>query len=350
MMTRPLSDADRWQAVLGRDRQADAAFVYGVRSTRVYCRPSCPSRRPRRDRVEFFPAPVAAEQAGFRPCRRCRPREVRRGPAVELVERACRHLEQAVTPPTLEVLARELGVSPGHLQRVFTRVAGVSPKGYADALRAARLRSSLRRGEGVSGALYRAGYGSPSRIYEASTAPIGMTPAAYRKGGRGLHIGFAIGASPLGTVLVGGTERGLCFVALGDSEAVLERSLRAEFPGATVYREGRGLGTALAAVLNCLSGKAPDPALPLDIRGTAFQRMVWEALRHIPVGGTITYAELARRIGRPGAARAVAGACAHNPLAVVVPCHRVVRSDGGLGGYRWGVQRKAELLRQERGE
>jgi AraC family transcriptional regulator of adaptative response/methylated-DNA-[protein]-cysteine methyltransferase len=342
------SDTARWQAVATRDRRADGAFVYAVRTTGVYCRPSCPSRRPLRRNAEFFPVPAVAEQAGYRPCRRCRPRDAAStNQAVTLTERACRAMEQAASPLTLAALGRALGVSPGHLQRVFARVTGVSPRAYADALRAGRLRGALRSGTAISGAMYGAGYGSPSRIYDR-TSPLGMTPGTYRKGGKGMQIGYTIAASPLGQVMVAATQRGLCFVSLGDSERGLERDLRHEFPEAEIHRSDRGLGRMVAAVLGAVRGKTPDQGLPLDIQGTAFQRLVWDELRRIERGKTLTYAELARRIGKPQASRAVAGACASNHLAVVVPCHRVVRSDGGLGGYRWGIERKAALLKSEK--
>jgi AraC family transcriptional regulator of adaptative response/methylated-DNA-[protein]-cysteine methyltransferase len=331
-----------------RDRRADGQFVYAVRTTGVYCRPSCPSRRPLRRNVEFFPVPAAAEQAGYRACRRCRPRDAARGDqAVALTERACRMMEQAASSPTLAALGRQLGVSPRHLQRVFTRVTGVSPRAYGDALRAGRLREALRSGAAITGAMYGAGYGSPSRIYDR-TSPLGMTPATYRKGGKGMRIGYTTAESPLGQVMVAATERGLCFVSLGDSERGLERDLRNEFPEAEIHRAARGLGRMVTAVVGAVRGKTPDRGLPLDIQGTAFQRLVWDELRRIEPGKTVTYAELARRIGKPQASRAVASACASNHVAVVVPCHRVVRSDGGLGGYRWGIERKAALLNSER--
>lgn len=349
MQLAPPTDADRWRAVLDRDRSLDGAFVYAVRSTGIYCRTGCPSRRPRREQVEFFPVPAAAEQAGYRACRRCHPREaVRRHPHVDLAERACRALDAAGGERvTLAGLARRLRVSPAHLQRVFTRITGISPKAYADAVRADRLRSALRSGESVSRALYGAGYGSPSRIYEGRGRTMGMTPATYRKGGAGMQINYTTADSPLGRVLVAATARGLCFVSLANSDRALERALGAEFPRAERTRADRGLGRTVRDVLARLAGRAPHAELSLDIQATAFQRAVWEALQQIPAGQTVSYAELAERIGKPKAVRAVASACATNNVAVVIPCHRVVRSDGGLGGYRWGVERKQELLRAE---
>jgi AraC family transcriptional regulator of adaptative response/methylated-DNA-[protein]-cysteine methyltransferase len=349
MQLAPLTDAVRWQAVLDRDRNLDGSFVYAVRSTGGYCRTGCPSRRPRRKQVEFFPLPAAAEQAGYRACRRCHPREaVRRHPHVDLAERACRALDAAGGARlTLAGLAHQLSVSAAHLQRVFSRTTGISPKAYADAVRAGRLRSALRSGETVSRALYGAGYGSPSRVYEGRGRTMGMTPATYRQGGAGMQISYTTVDSPLGKVLVAATARGLCFVSLADSDRALERALSAEFPKAERTRADQGMDRMVRDVLARLSGRVPHAELPLDIQATAFQRAVWQALQRIPAGQTVTYAELAARIGKPKAVRAVASACASNNVAVVIPCHRVVRSDGGLGGYRWGVKRKQELLRVE---
>lgn len=344
-----LNDDQRWQAVLERDRRFDGALFYAVRSTGIYCRVVCPSRRPRRQQVEFYPVPAAAEQAGYRACRRCRPREmVQRDPQVALVERACRVLEQSRGERvTLAGLGRTLHVSGPHLQRVFTRITGVSPRAYADSIRNRRLRASLRSGTTVSRALYDAGYGSPSRVYEGRAAAIGMTPATYKEGGTGEHITWATAATPLGRVLVAATGRGICFVTLGDSDRVLERALGQEFPGAERVHDESALKEQLQAVTEQIAGRVPHEALPLDIRATAFQRAVWEELRRVPAGETVTYAELARRIGRPSAVRAVASAVASNHLAVLIPCHRVVRSDGAIGGYRWGVERKRRLLAAE---
>ena len=349
MATQALTDEGRWRGVLARDRSLDGSFVYAVRSTGIYCRPGCPSRRPRRVQVEFFPVPAAAERAGYRACRRCRPLEPLRGhPQVALVERACRLIDAAAERPTLAGLAQALRVSPAHLQRTFTRLTGISPREYHDALRSGRLRQALRGGQGVSRALYSAGYGSPSRVYERRAAGIGMTPATYGKGGAGMTIHFTTRESSLGSVLVAGTDRGLCFVGLGDGPASLERSLAEEFPKATRLRDDQVLGGVVRAVLDRVRGAEPHGELPLDIRATAFQRLVWTALQRIPSGETITYAELARRIGKPTAVRAVANACARNNVAVVIPCHRAVRSDGGPGGYRWGTARKEALLQAEK--
>ena len=344
-----LSDDQRWQAVLERDRKYDGSFVYAVRSTGIYCRTGCPSRRPRRDQVRFFAVPAAAEQAGFRACRRCKPREaIARDPHVLLTERTCRLLESSRgSRMTLSALARGLGVSASHLQRVFTRVTGVSPRGYAEHLRSARLRSSLKSGETVSRALYDAGYGSPSRIYEKRSAGLGMTPATLAKGGAGERMSYAVAESPLGSVLVAATPRGLCFVTLGDSERAVENALSREFPAALRVRDDRALSKYVKDVLSRIAGREPHEELAFDVRATAFQRQVWDELRKIPAGTTISYSALAKKVGRPSAVRAVASAVAKNPVAIVVPCHRIVREDGQLGGYRWGEARKAGLLKAE---
>jgi AraC family transcriptional regulator of adaptative response/methylated-DNA-[protein]-cysteine methyltransferase len=348
---RTLSDDQRWQAVLDRDRKLGAAFVYAVRSTGIYCRSGCPSRRPDRAQVTFFPFPVAAEQAGFRACRRCKPREVLpRDPHVLLAERTCRLLESSRgSRMTLAMMARGLGVSAQHLQRVFTRVTGVSPRAYAEQLRAARLRTSLKSGETVSRALYDAGYGSPSRIYERRSSGLGMTPATLAKGGVGERVAYAIAESALGKVLVAATPRGLCFVTLGDSDRAVERALAHEFPAALKVRDDRSLARFVKDVLARIAGREPHPELPFDVRATAFQRRVWDELRKIPAGTTMSYSALARKIGRPSATRAVANAVAKNPIAIVVPCHRIVREDGATGGYRWGAARKTDLLKLEQG-
>ena len=347
---RTLSDDQRWQAVLDRDRRLDGAFVYAVRSTGIYCRTGCPSRRPNRAQVSFFPFPTAAEQAGFRACRRCKPRDaVGRDPHVLLAERACRLLESSRgSRMTLATLARGLGVSAPHLQRVFTRVTGISPRAYADQLRAGRLRASLKSGTTVSRALYDAGYGSPSRIYEARSSGLGMTPGTLARGGAGERIAYAIAESFLGQVLVAATPRGLCFVTLGDSDRAVEQALEREFANALRVRDDRSLAAEVKEVLRLMAGREPHTELPFDVRATAFQRQVWEALRNIPAGTTVSYSALAKRIGRPSAVRAVASAVAKNPVAIVVPCHRVVREDGEIGGYRWGSQRKVDLLNVER--
>lgn len=343
----PLSPAERWRIVLARDRRYDGAFVYAVRSTGIYCRPSCASRRPRREQVTFFPIPEAAEREGFRACRRCRPAEANGADSiVALVREACRALD-AAEPPRLETLAGRLGTRPHQLVRAFKRVVGITPKEYRDARRVARFKHELKRRAHVSPAVYEAGYGSSSRVYERANAQLGMTPATYARGGVGAEIAYAVVPCPLGRLLVAATPRGVCRISLGADAAALEAELAAEFPAAHIRKDRTGLERWVAAILRHLDGREPHLDLPLDIRATAFQRRVWQELRHIPYGETRSYAEVARRIGRPTATRAVARACATNPAVLVIPCHRVVREDGDLGGYRWGVERKRTLLETE---
>jgi AraC family transcriptional regulator, regulatory protein of adaptative response / methylated-DNA-[protein]-cysteine methyltransferase len=339
--------ASRWRVVLARDRRYDGRFVYAVRSTGVYCRPSCPSRRPRRAQVAFFAAPADAEAAGFRACRRCHPRDAATGdPAAALVRAACAHLDVA-PERRLAPLARELGASPFQLTRAFRRVLGVTPRQYRDARRRERLRTELKRRKHVGPAVYEAGFGSSSRVYERADDHLGMTPKSYGRGAPGITIHYAAVPSPLGRLLVGATARGVCFVSLGDALEPLERALKSEFPAARLQRDTHGLGRWTAAIVRHLEGRAPQLDVPLDVQATAFQRRVWEELQKIPYGQTRSYGEVARRIGRPQATRAVAQACATNPAAIVIPCHRVVRADGDLGGYRWGVERKRALLKRE---
>jgi AraC family transcriptional regulator, regulatory protein of adaptative response / methylated-DNA-[protein]-cysteine methyltransferase len=343
----PLDPEAAWAAVLARDSRLDGRFVYAVASTGVYCRPTCPSRRPRRDNVRFFAAPTEAERAGFRPCRRCRPRR-EESPRAEIVRRACAFLETNLeSGATLADLAREVGMSPYHLQRTFKAATGLSPKQYAARLRAAEFKAEVQRGESVTSATYGAGYGSSSRLYETADANLGMTPGAYRRGGLGMRIRFTFAASPFGRLLVGATERGICAVMLGDEDAALEAELRGEYPRAAIERDDAGLSDQVAAVLPHLNGTAPAGDLPLDLQATAFQWQVWRALQQIPYGETRSYRDIAAALGRPRAVRAVAQACAGNRVALVVPCHRAVRSDGKAGGYRWGAERKRRILDRE---
>ncbi|HEU5171603.1 MAG TPA: bifunctional DNA-binding transcriptional regulator/O6-methylguanine-DNA methyltransferase Ada [Gemmatimonadales bacterium] len=345
----PSGGDESWRAVTERDARFDGRLVYAVRTTGVYCRPSCGSRRPRRDNVVFFPAPEAAEAAGFRPCRRCHPRDTRAGGDADAVLRACRLLDDRLEqPPALRALGAAVGMSPWHLQRRFKQIVGVSPRNYVEARRAERLREGLRKGHTVSRAVYGAGYGSGRPVYERNRGLLGMTPATYRRGGRGVAISWTVAASPLGRLLVAATERGVCAVRLGDADPALEQSLRREFPEADLHRDEGPLAAWVDAILQYLSGAAPRVDVPLDVRATAFQWRVWEALRAIPRGDTRTYGEIARAVGAPRGARAVARACASNPVAIVVPCHRVIRGDGEPGGYRWGVERKKALLEIER--
>lgn len=339
-----------WRAVLERDRRFDGQFVFAVRTTGVYCRPSCPARRPRREHVLFFTRPEEAERAGFRPCRRCHPHQARPPePNLELVERVCRALEGWEGElPTLRELAQQFAVSPFHLYRTFKRITGVTPRQYADARRQERFRHELRNGGSVTGALFGAGYGTSSSLYEGVAMALGMTPSTYRRGGSGAAIVYSVVPCPLGYLLVAATERGICAVRLGDTESELADALRREFPAARLERDEAALGRWVQELLDYLEGNQPHLDLPLDVRATAFQRRVWEALRAIPRGSTRSYREIAEAIGQPTAARAVARACAANPVALVVPCHRVVREDGRLGGYRWGIERKRALLELER--
>ena len=337
----PTRRADqRWQAVLARDRRCDGAFVYAVRSTGIYCRPSCASRRPRRSQVTFYAIPEVAERAGYRACRRCHPAMANgTDPAVALVRDACRALDAGLKP----------AVTPRRLVSAFKRVLGITPKEYSAARRIARFKQELKRRKHVSPALYEAGYGSSSRVYEHTHEQLGMTPAKYARGGAGIGIAYATVLTSLGRLLVAASERGVCRVALGDDPAALEADLLAEFPAARVVKDKSGvLHGWVSSILAYLDGREPDLDLPLDIRATAFQRRVWQELQRIPFGKTRTYADVARRIGRPTATRAVARACATNPVALVIPCHRVVRGNGELGGYRWGVERKEMLLERER--
>ncbi len=344
-----MSDFDFWQAVLTRDRQHDNAFVYAVRSTGIYCRPSCPSRRPRREQVQFFAQPAQAEQAGFRACRRCHPNgDAPADPMLDVVEQVCRVLaEPRDKPPTLDDLAHQFHVSPAHLQRAFKRLVGVSPRQYADEQRLGRFKQQLKDGEPVTHALYESGYGSSSTVYEQTVTQLGMTPTAYKSGGMDSRIVYSVAPCSLGQLLIATTERGVCAVRLGDSAAALEAMLRDEFPAAALERDDEQLRSTMAMLHDYLRGEQPLGDLPLDIRATAFQRRVWEALRAIPYGSTRSYRDIAEAIGQPKAVRAVARACATNPVALVVPCHRVVGSDGSLHGYRWGVERKQALLEQE---
>jgi AraC family transcriptional regulator of adaptative response/methylated-DNA-[protein]-cysteine methyltransferase len=341
----PPSDA-RWEAVLARDAHYDGAFVYAVRSTRIYCQPSCPSRRPGREQVVFFPTADAAEAAGFRACRRCKPDEP--DARVVLVRRICRHIDGlADEPPDLKALGVFAGLSPSHLSRLFKRVTGITPREYADTRRLERLKLRLAEGRTVTTALYSAGYGSSSRLYERSDAQLGMTPAAYRRGGRGEQIRYTIQDSPLGRILVAATAKGLCAVYLGDEDSQMEAALRRHYPAAQLVSDPGGLGESVAALMHHLDGELPHLDLPLDVRATAFQRRVWDQLQAIPPGETRSYSDIARAVGQPKACRAVARACADNRVALLIPCHRVVREDGQLGGYRWGVERKRALLERE---
>jgi AraC family transcriptional regulator of adaptative response/methylated-DNA-[protein]-cysteine methyltransferase len=344
-----LTDDARWAAVQARDAGADGVFYYSVRSTGVYCRPSCASRPARRANVAFHASAPDAEAAGFRPCLRCRPD----GPPLaarhaDAVARACRLIDEADAEPDLDTLAQACGMSRFHFHRVFKAHTGITPKAYAAARRAERLQRTLAQAPSVTAAAFDAGFGSSGRFYAAAPAMLGMTPARYRAGGCGETIGFALTRCTLGTLLVATTVRGLCAILLGDDPDVLVRDLRERFPHADLRDAEPGFAATLAQVAALVDGAHAGADLPLDVRGTAFQQRVWQALRAIPAGCTVSYAELAARLGMPQGARAVAGACAANPVAVLIPCHRVVRGDGALSGYRWGIERKRRLLAREK--
>ena len=356
-----------WRAVQTRRSAADGSFVYAVRSTKIYCRPSCPSKRPHRDRVIFFHLPAEAERAGYRPCRRCRPQlasssqnpafSQNGSAAARQVLEICRSIEQALAADpekklTLSELGRTFHLSPHKMERLFQKTLGITPKQFTDAQRMAQLKSQLRKGDKVTTAMYDAGYGSSSRLYERAPAQMGMTPATYRRGGAGMLIHYTIVPCPLGRILVAATQRGISAVYLGDSDARsdarLEDALAHEYPQAEIHRDSKALGQWVREILRHLRGQEPHIDLPLDVQATAFQRRVWDELRRIPYGATRSYTEVARAIGKPRAIRAVARACATNPVSIVVPCHRVVRQDGQLAGYRWGLERKNALLKQEK--
>ena len=335
----------QWQHVMARDARQDGRFVFAVRTTGIYCRPSCPSRRPRRDSVEFFSDPGQAERAGYRACLRCKPTEI--AAQAQAVTRARRLLDDADGVLTLAELSKRVGVSPFHLQRLFKRATGLSPREYHSARRMQQLKHGLRKGDDVTTALYDAGFGSPSRLYEKAGQQMGMTPGVYRRGGAGMVIQYAVVPSPLGRLLVAATARGLCAVRFGEIVSELEHELREEFGAAEIHRDDGALQPYVQPLIASLQGQTTSMELPLDVRATAFQKKVWEALRQIPMGETRSYTDVAVAIGDPKAVRAVARACANNPVALAVPCHRVVRSDGELAGYRWGIERKKKLLEKE---
>jgi len=339
--------------VLARDRELDGSFVYAVRSTGVYCRPSCPSRRPRRDHVVFFDGGDEARAAGFRACRRCRPDErVAEDPWIEKIRRACAYLTSVDGHPSLATLAERVGGSPYHVQRNFKRLVGVTPREYAEACRLDKVKRGLQRGGDVTTAMMDAGYGSSSRFYERAVPKLGMSPSAYRHGGTGSTIGFTIVDSPLGRLLVAATPRGVCAVKMGSTDAALRSDLQREFSAATLIADDEALSRWTRAILAHLDSRSAKASrsidLPLDIKATAFQWQVWQALAAIPYGETRTYGDIAAAIGQPKAVRAVARACATNPVALAIPCHRVVPASGGEGGYRWGAHRKRALLDRER--
>jgi AraC family transcriptional regulator, regulatory protein of adaptative response / methylated-DNA-[protein]-cysteine methyltransferase len=342
------TDEARWEAIRRRDRAADCAFVYSVLTTGVYCRPSCAARHPRRANVQFHASPADAERAGFRPCKRCRPNEAAfAARQAALVAQACRIIEEAEEMPSLDALAAAAGLSRFHFHRVFKAATGVTPKAYADAHRGNRVRASLPRSRSVTEAIYEAGFNSNGRFYAASSGLLGMTPSAFRAGGSGATIRFAVGQCSLGAILVAASEKGVCAIQLGDDPDALVRNLEDRFPKAQLIGGDAAFEQLVARVVGLIEAPAQMHDLPLDVRGTAFQQRVWRALRDIPPGATASYAEIAARIGRPKAVRAVAQACAANEIAVAIPCHRVVRRDGSPSSYRWGVERKRALLARE---
>ena len=348
--TNSCSSDEHWQAVISKDARYDGQFVFAVSSTRIYCRPSCPSRRPHRERVSFYSFPEAAEQDGFRACLRCHPKRARiLDPQLALVQNICKELERDESENvTLAGLAEKFGISAFHLQRTFKSVMGISPRQFLMSKRFGNFRTRVRKGESVTAALYDAGFNSSSRLYEQASGELGMTPATYGRGGRGVEIHYTIVDSPLGRLLVAVTQKGVCSVALGDHDTLLVKGLRAEFPEARITNDDSGLSETVKTLLLHLTSNKPHLDLPLDIRATAFQRQVWERLRAIPYGQTMSYGEVARALGNPGAVRAVGRACATNPVALLIPCHRVVREDQSLGGYRWGLERKKKLLNREK--
>jgi AraC family transcriptional regulator of adaptative response/methylated-DNA-[protein]-cysteine methyltransferase len=343
-----LSPEEMWDAVRRRDSSYDRLFYLGVKTTGVYCRPSCASRPPKRENVSFYPSPEAAEQAGYRACKRCRP-DLTAKPdrQLEAVKRACARIAAAEEAPSLADLAAEAGMSPYHFHRVFQKVAGVTPKAYAAAELSRRAARNLRTAGTITEAIYDAGFNSSSRFYETATARLGMTPTKVRRGGEGAKIRFAVGEASLGAVLVAATDRGVCAIMLGDDPDELARELQDRFPRAELVGGDKDFERTVALVVGLVEAPGQKLDLPFDIRGTAFQQQVWQALRAIPAGKTATYAEVAKAVGRPKAVRAVGQAIGANPLAVAIPCHRVVRTDGDLCGYRWGVERKRKLLDRE---
>ena len=342
------SDDDRWAAVVRRDRRADGAFYYSVRTTGVYCRPACAARLAHRENVQFYATREAAERAGFRPCKRCRPDALSTSEQqIAAVEKACRALANAEDMPSLDTLAETAGMSRFHFHRVFKTVTGVTPRAYFSARRAERVREELIRSETVTDAIYSAGFNSNGRFYANSSEMLGMTPTKFRGGADGVSIRFAVGECSLGSILVAATEKGICSILLGDDPDKLVRGLQDRFSKAKLVGGDKEFEKWVAQVVGFVEAPAQGLRLPLDMRGTAFQQRVWKALRDIPAGSTATYSDIAERVGAPKAVRAVAQACASNDIAVAIPCHRVVRKNGELSGYRWGVERKQALLRRE---
>ncbi len=344
---RPLTEDEKWNAVLSRNARFDGKFVFAVHSTHVYCRPSCPSKHASRHNVEFFQGSDEAEMSGFLACKRCRPRDLT-SPRSELLDRICKYIESNLDKKiTLESLSAHVGMSPFHLQRTFKRSLGISPRQYVEALRLGRMKDSLRNGETVNNALYNAGFSSRSRLYERPRNKLGVNPGTFRRGGEGLEIQYTIVDSPLGRLLVASTEKGICGVCMGSSDTAVVAALLGDYPQAVVHRNDSGMKKWVTAFLHYFDGQRFPPDLPIDVQATAFQWKVWREIQSIPYGATTTYSDIAQTIGQPQGARAVANACASNPVALVVPCHRVIGRDGGLRGYKWGTKRKQSLLSLE---
>jgi AraC family transcriptional regulator of adaptative response/methylated-DNA-[protein]-cysteine methyltransferase len=342
-----MQSVERWQLVLDRNPLADGQFVYGVRSTGIYCRPTCPSRRPRADQVEFFETPQQAEGAGYRSCLRCKPQGA--PPRAEIVAAASDYLRANTDRTvTLTEVAQQVNLSAFHLQRIFKQQTGVSPREYHASLRTNKVRSSLRTSSSVTDSVYEAGFSSSSRFYESAGRDLGMPPTAWRKGGQGVTVRFTVFPSPLGVIVLAATHRGVCFLAIGDQELALKEMLRLELPAAELVRDDEGLAAHRDVLSNYLLGSVPHPDLPLDVRATAFQALVWKILRSIAPGQTRTYSDIALELGDVNLTRAVARACATNPVSLVIPCHRVVGKSGKPSGYRWGLDRKEKLLTHER--
>ena len=340
---------ERWQAVLDRDAGLDGKFVFGVSSTGIFCRPSCPAKRPRRENVRFFDHALKAEEAGYRACLRCRPKAIDGNPQSTMVRAMCRYIEQHIEDRlTLGDLAKQFRLSSFHLQRTFKSVLGVSPKAYIDACRLRQVKQNLQAGHTVTTALYAAGYGSSSRLYERTATQLGMTPEKYRRGAVAAVVRYTIANSPLGRMMIAATDKGICAISFADSDQQLQQGLMREFPFAVRRRDDGAMAKWREGLRRLMNGRESHPSLPLDIQATAFQRRVWEALQRIPRGETRSYGAVARKIGMPTAARAVARACATNPVAIAIPCHRVVRENGDQGGYRWGIERKELLLTMEK--
>ena len=342
-----LSDDEKWTAVLSRDFRFDGSFVFAVLSTGIYCRPSCPARRSARHHVTFFQGSVDAEQAGFRPCHRCQPREAK-SPRTQQIDQVCKYIEANLQRKlSLKILSDQVGLSPYYLHRAFKTALGISPRQYVEARRLARMKLSLRRGETVNNSLYDAGFSSRSRIYENIPGGFGVNPGEFRRGGTGLRIQYGIIDSPLGRLLVATTERGVCAVCIGDSDELVERSLAEDYPSASSTRNDRIAKQWTDAFQRYFDGDLLALNLPIDVKATAFQTRVWKAIQSIPAGETATYTQIAHQLGQPNASRAVARACATNPIALVIPCHRVIGKDGGMRGYKWGTNRKQALLTLE---